>query len=77
MEFLRSLFSARHALCHYARLDQAGVCRAFKHCRQAPEGKDWVQVTEQRLAWLGQPLPASARIAPRASRSRLRPMLAA
>lgn len=77
MGFFWSLFTARSALRHYARVDQAGICRALKHCRQAPEGHEWVEVVEQRLAWLGQPLPASARIAPRAARSGLRPMLAA
>lgn len=62
MDFLWSLFSPRRQYRHYARLDQAGICRAFKQCSQAPEGQGWVQITEQQLAWLGQPLPASARM---------------
>ncbi|WP_295471481.1 hypothetical protein [uncultured Pseudomonas sp.] len=77
MSFFRSLFSARPAPRHFARLDESGICRAFKHCSHAPQGGEWVEVNEQRLAWLGQPLPASARITPRAARSALRLLLAA
>ena len=77
MGFFRSLFSARSALRHYARIDQQGICRAFKHCSQAPAGAEWVEVTEQRISWLGQPLPASARISTRTGRLIARPLLAA
>ncbi|BAP41502.1 hypothetical protein NJC40_10485 [Pseudomonas sp. 21LCFQ02] len=77
MGFFQSLFSVRPALRHYARIDQQGICRALKHCSQAPAGNEWVEVTEQRMAWLGQPLPASARIAPRADRLVARELLAA
>ncbi|KPW11472.1 Uncharacterized protein ALO42_04909 [Pseudomonas syringae pv. atrofaciens] len=30
---------------------------------------EWVEVTEQRLSWLNQPLPASARMTQRSERS--------
>ncbi|AHG42527.1 hypothetical protein N018_20765 [Pseudomonas syringae CC1557] len=63
MNLFQSLFSARRQFRHYARVDQAGICRAFKHSAQRPSGVEWVEVTEQRLAWLNQPLPASARAA--------------
>jgi hypothetical protein len=56
-----SLFSSRPQYRHYARIDQAGICRAFKHCAQAPTGRDWVEISEQNLTWLDQPLPPSAR----------------
>ncbi|MFK5735712.1 hypothetical protein KW869_19455 [Pseudomonas urmiensis] len=52
----------------YARLDCDGKCLAFKHCSQPPAGSGWVQVSEAKLAWLGQPLPSSARVCARASR---------
>lgn len=77
MGFFRSLFSARPTLRHYARIDQQGICRALKHCSQAPAGSEWVPVKEPQMSWLGQPLPASARIAPRASRLMAHPLLAA
>ncbi|MCH5487403.1 hypothetical protein [Pseudomonas syringae] len=71
MNLFRSLFTARPQHRHYARIDQAGVCRAFKHCAQRPTGVEWVEVTEQRLSWLNQPLPASAsaRVTQRSERS--------
>ncbi|MCH5570654.1 hypothetical protein [Pseudomonas syringae] len=69
MNLFRSLFTARPQHRHYARIDQAGVCRAFKHCAQRPTGVEWVEVTEQRLIWLNQPLPASARVTQRSERS--------
>ncbi|AIR89484.1 hypothetical protein [Pseudomonas cremoricolorata] len=46
----------------YARLDGQGRCLAFKTCAGRPEHGIWVEVSEQRLAWLGQPLPQSARL---------------
>ncbi|MBJ9976689.1 hypothetical protein IAE35_10065 [Pseudomonas sp. S75] len=46
----------------YARLDGEGKCLAFKRCGQAPTGSGWVQVSEAHLAWLGRPLPGSARV---------------
>ncbi|RMM36376.1 hypothetical protein ALQ80_05400 [Pseudomonas coronafaciens pv. oryzae] len=69
MNLFRSLFTARRQHRHYAHIDQAGICRAFKHCAQRPSGIEWVEVTEQRLSWLNQPLPASARVAQRSARS--------
>lgn len=61
---LRSLFTPRAPLRTFVLLDDAGLCRAFRQAAQAPLGVDWVEVNEQRLAWLHQPLPASARSAP-------------
>ncbi|MCO7592788.1 MULTISPECIES: hypothetical protein [Pseudomonas] len=51
----------------YARLDAEGKCLAFKQCSQPPLGSGWVQVSEARLVWLGQSLPANARVCARAS----------
>jgi len=51
----------------YARLDDAGKCLAFKQCSQLPEGSNWVQIDEIRLAWLGRELPVEARICTHAS----------
>lgn len=62
MDLLWSLFSLRRRHRHYARLDNQGVCLAFKHCATPPAGQDWVEITEARLAWLHRPLPASARV---------------
>ncbi|MCG8295398.1 MULTISPECIES: hypothetical protein [Pseudomonas] len=50
----------RHAT--YARLDSDGICLGFKQCSLPPTGSGWVQVNEAHLGWLGQPLPASARL---------------
>lgn len=60
---LRSLLAPRRTLRLFALLDEAGLCRAFRQSAQAPLGAGWVEVNEQRLAWLHQPLPASARAA--------------
>lgn len=58
----RSLLAPRRTPRLFALLDEAGRCRAFRRSAQAPVGAGWVEVNEQRLAWLHQPLPASARI---------------
>jgi hypothetical protein len=58
---LRSLFAPRLPLRTYALLDEQGLCRAFRQSPQAPRGTGWIEVNEQRLTWLHQPLPASAR----------------
>ncbi|MDH0302865.1 MULTISPECIES: hypothetical protein [unclassified Pseudomonas] len=52
----------------YARLDDHGVCLGFKQCALPPTGSGWVQVSDAHLGWLGQPLPASARVCARATR---------
>ena len=54
----------RHAT--YARLNSDGICLGFKQCRLPPAGTGWVQVSEAHLGWLGQTLPASARVCARA-----------
>lgn len=77
MKLFWSLFTARPSMRHYARVDQSGICRALKHCAERPAGADWVEVTEQRLAWLDQPLPASARLGRQPSRPRTRQLLTA
>ncbi|OCR25015.1 hypothetical protein AFK24_10960 [Pseudomonas syringae] len=61
MDFLWSMFSLRRQYRHYARVDQSGICQAFKRCRQAPAGSEWVEIVEENLSWLGAPLPANAR----------------
>lgn len=62
MDFLWSLFSPRNRYRHYARLNQHGVCLAFKHCTAKPLGNDWVEIREPALSWLDNPLPANARV---------------
>lgn len=74
---LRSLFARRRALGLFALLDEAGRCRAFRQSAQAPLGAGWVEVNEQRLAWLHQALPASARIGQSDSAARVGKALAA
>ena len=61
MPSLWTLFGSRRAPTTYARLDGNGRCLAFKTCRQAPAGPQWVAIHEANLAWLGQLLPATAR----------------
>ena len=75
MDLLWSLFSLRRRHRHYARLDNHGVCLAFKHCTAAPQGNDWVEISAPRLSWLHQPLPASARVVSRARAITARQML--
>jgi hypothetical protein len=65
MGFLWSLFSPRRRYRHFARLDQHGVCMAFKHCAAQPQGSGWVEISEARLSWLHQPLPSNVRVSPR------------
>jgi hypothetical protein len=77
MNLFRSLFGARCQHRYYARVDQAGICHAFRHCAQRPSGQEWVEVREQRLSWLNQPLPASAQVARHETRSTRHLMLTA
>jgi len=77
MNLFWSLFTARRQHRHYARVDNNGVCRAFKHCAERPLGNEWVEVAEPRHTWLNQPLPANARVAPRNVRSTGRQLLTA
>lgn len=44
----------------FACLDEQGICRAFRQSAQPPGPASWHEVNEQRLAWLGTPLPESA-----------------
>ena len=75
MDFLWSLFSPRRQYRHYARVDHSGICQAFKRCRQAPAGSEWVEIVEENLSWLGAPLPANARQQRAARRSAVQRML--
>lgn len=77
MNLFWSLFTARPQHRHYARVDHAGICCAFKHCAERPSGHEWVEVTEQRLNWLNRPLPASARVAQRNVRATRRQLITA
>ena len=75
MDFFWSLFSLQPKCRQYALLDSTGVCRAFKECTQPPADHNWVEINEIRLSWMHQPLPASARISPRAALSSMRQLL--
>ena len=65
-----SLLERRRPMRTFALLDQAGLCRAFRQSRQAPLGVGWVEVDRHCLAWLQNPLPASAKIATNGTRPR-------
>ena len=69
MDFFWSLFNPRRHDRHFARVDASGICCAFKQCRQPPVGQEWVEISEPKLSWLGQTLPASARVTQRPVRS--------
>lgn len=71
MSLLQSLFNMRRQYRHYALVDQAGICRALKHCTERPSSSDWVEVSEQQVNWLNQPLPANARVTQHNVRSAL------
>lgn len=62
MHALWSLLERLRGYRHYARVDHAGICRAFRHCVQTPEGDGWVEVSESRIGWLDRPLPLHARV---------------
>lgn len=74
---LRSLFATRQPTRIFALLDERGLCRAFHQAPQPPRAAGWVEVNEQRLSWLNQPLPAGARILPVVAHSALGKALAA
>ncbi|SEN29597.1 hypothetical protein SAMN04487857_11352 [Pseudomonas sp. ok272] len=76
MHSLWLLFAPRRQYRHFAQLDKHERCLAFKHCRMPPKGEDWVEISEVRLNWLHQPLPASARLKPQAAQARLHSALA-
>lgn len=77
MKLFWSLFTTRRQFRHYARVDQAGICRALRHCAEHPAGAEWVEVTEQCLGWLNQPLPAQARVSRQSSRPTARRLITA
>ncbi|MFI8479970.1 hypothetical protein ACIGCM_05285 [Pseudomonas sp. NPDC078700] len=64
MSVLRSIFAPRRPTRTFALLDDNGLCQAFKQSSQAPAGFGWIEVSEQRLNWLNNPLPSFARIVP-------------
>jgi hypothetical protein len=71
MRYLISLFAPRSRHRCFALLDRNGYCQAFKQCNLRPSGEGWVEIEEIRLNWLQQPLPASARVVQRQTRSRV------
>ncbi|WP_348748750.1 hypothetical protein [Pseudomonas rhodesiae] len=77
MQYLWSLFTRKPALRRFALLDSQGRCQAFKECNQPPVGQGWVEIEEIRLSWMHHPLPAQARVSPRAAQSSRHPVLAA
>lgn len=74
---LWSLFTPRARMRRYALLDAQGHCRALRESRQQPAEAGWVEVHELRATWLGQPLPAAARVLPQARTAQARQALAA
>lgn len=60
MRFLSSMFKKTQRYRHFARLDNQGICIAFKSCRAAPANGDWVEVERVNLCLLGKPLPGNA-----------------
>ncbi|MDX5373392.1 MAG: hypothetical protein LPK18_13275 [Pseudomonadaceae bacterium] len=69
MSNLWSLFCPRARMRCFALLDARGICRALREARERPGEAGWVEVSELRSQWLGQPLPPAARLAPRQLRS--------
>ena len=67
MGFLKSLFRASQPYRCYVALDRQGLCRAFNQCQLPPSGDGWVEVGDIRPQWLGQPLPAHARVSAHAT----------
>ncbi|MFZ6045266.1 hypothetical protein ACFW0H_03955 [Pseudomonas sp. CR3202] len=64
MSLFQSLFARRSQRRSFALLDAAGLCRGLHQGSESPASGKWVEVTESHLAWIGQPLPGSARVAP-------------
>ncbi|TBU89711.1 hypothetical protein [Phytopseudomonas dryadis] len=60
MRPLRKRLAAQPRPRIFARLDEHGICRAFRLSAQAPGSAHWREVNEQRLSWLDKPLPDSA-----------------
>jgi len=75
MSWLGLLLSVTRPHRCFVRLDASGRCQAFIQCIKPPAGDNWVEIEEVRLNWLHQVLPANARVAPPATRSRVRPLL--
>lgn len=44
----------------FACVDDQGICRAFRQSAHPPGPAGWHEVNEQRLTWLGAPLPKNA-----------------
>lgn len=64
MTLLARFFAARRPPRHFALLDNQGLCRALRQCRECPTDGNWIEVNESCPAWLGRPLAPSARLAP-------------
>lgn len=76
MNFWRLLRPRARMRC-FALLDARGHCRALREASQQPPEPGWVEVHELRTTWLGQPLPAAARVIPQARTAQTRQALAA
>ena len=74
---LRSLLALRPSPRHFVLLDGDGLCRAFHHAAQAPQGPGWVEIDEPQLTWLHRPLPDGARLAPVVTHASAEKVLAA
>ncbi|WP_165678848.1 hypothetical protein [Metapseudomonas otitidis] len=72
MMSLWSLLAPRAKPRHFALLDEAGICRGVHLATQAPACGHWVEVNEPSPSWIGQPLPARARL-PQTDRNARRP----
>lgn len=47
---------------HYALLDSQGHCLGLWQLCEPPRGQAWVEVNASDPRWIGQPLPATARL---------------
>ncbi len=59
---LRRLFSRPRPMRHFALIDAQGLCRALRQVQEPPSQAGWVEVREPNASWLGNPLPAGARL---------------
>jgi hypothetical protein len=58
---LRRLFAPDRPMRSFALLDEHGICRVLRQSAQAPQGSGWIEVQQNCLSWLNQPLPPGAR----------------
>ncbi|WP_043308592.1 hypothetical protein [Pseudomonas sp. ML96] len=77
MMSLWSLLTPRARMRRFALLDAKGNCRALREASEMPGDDGWVEVHELRNHWLGQRLPAEARVIPQHPAKRAQSALAA